>query len=359
MRPPIPYAGGKSSLAKRLLPLMPLHLPMYCEPFFGSGGIFFAKPKVKQEFINDLNGDVTNFFEVLRDYPEWLRRVCSITPYSRDEYYNCRDSEWPDKDTMRGKIECARRFWVLARQGMGAPLRNSRDADTKASGWSAGERGEGQSGKSHDANGEVKVEGWRTPERNARQNHQHHTAVSEVSAPGWRTPERLDRGNSMQHTMAEETKASSNTWHWLESWCEENHEPGQNQTRFDKLADRLSGVAIDNRDAVTVVQRYNREHCFLYLDPPYVFSTRNAYLYKYEMKDEQHIELINAAKEHKGLVAISGYNSELYDEHLGDWRKVEINVMSGLARGKTPNSKGKRVECLWMNYGTFWDRLRI
>ena len=456
-------------MAKKLLPHLPLHKKMFVEPFFGAGGIFFAKPKVKQEFINDLNGDVTNFFEVLRDYPEWLRRLCSITPYSRDEYYNCRDNPWPSKDTLQGKMECARRFWVLARQGMGAPLRNSEDSDTSAAGWKTGERGEGQSGKSHDANNEVKMDeiggfrtggfwvtpeyenaksrayrdtnetrmnnywmtpeykdreqtrshadvndvtkpsGWRVPERVASENHQHHTAaneakaggwrvadanedgvaktnhqaqVNEVKAPGWRPPERQARETAQPHVMTNETRAggwmlgivgegtrspnteatnalvqTDATWHWLESWCEENYEAGHNPTRFDKLAERLAGVAIDNRPATTIIKRYNREHCFLYLDPPYVMSTRNAYLYKYEMSDEEHIELLDAAKEHKGLVAISGYNSELYDKHLEGWRKVEFNVTSGLARGKTDGKKGKRIEVLWMNYSPLFQRL--
>ena len=44
MKTPITYYGGKQTLLKYLLPLIPQHR-MYCEPFFGGGAVFFAKPK--------------------------------------------------------------------------------------------------------------------------------------------------------------------------------------------------------------------------------------------------------------------------------------------------------------------------
>ena len=43
MKTPITYYGGKQTLLKYLLPLIPQH-KLYCEPFFGGGAVFFAKP---------------------------------------------------------------------------------------------------------------------------------------------------------------------------------------------------------------------------------------------------------------------------------------------------------------------------
>jgi DNA adenine methylase len=54
MKTPITYYGGKQTLLKYLLPLIPQH-KMYCEPFFGGGAVFFAKPKSEVEVINDIN----------------------------------------------------------------------------------------------------------------------------------------------------------------------------------------------------------------------------------------------------------------------------------------------------------------
>ena len=64
MKTPITYYGGKQTLLKYLLPLIPQH-KLYCEPFFGGGAVFFAKPKSDVEVINDINGEVINFFIVI------------------------------------------------------------------------------------------------------------------------------------------------------------------------------------------------------------------------------------------------------------------------------------------------------
>ena len=54
MRTPITYYGWKQRLAERILQMMPGHR-IYCEPFFGGGAVFFAKPKSYLEVINDKN----------------------------------------------------------------------------------------------------------------------------------------------------------------------------------------------------------------------------------------------------------------------------------------------------------------
>ena len=54
MKTPISYYGGKQSLLKHILPLIPEHR-IYVEPFFGGGAVFFAKEPAKVEVINDHN----------------------------------------------------------------------------------------------------------------------------------------------------------------------------------------------------------------------------------------------------------------------------------------------------------------
>ena len=49
--------GHKQKLAKKIISHFPEH-NVYLEPFFGAGGIFFNKPKVKFNFLNDLNKNV-------------------------------------------------------------------------------------------------------------------------------------------------------------------------------------------------------------------------------------------------------------------------------------------------------------
>ena len=56
----VKYWGGKQQLVPRLLRLIPEH-QTYCEPFFGGGALFFAKPLSRVEIINDLNDNMINF----------------------------------------------------------------------------------------------------------------------------------------------------------------------------------------------------------------------------------------------------------------------------------------------------------
>ena len=63
MRTPITYYGGKQNLSERIVSMMPRH-KIYCEPFFGGGAVFFAKPKAGIEVINDKNDLLINFFNV-------------------------------------------------------------------------------------------------------------------------------------------------------------------------------------------------------------------------------------------------------------------------------------------------------
>jgi DNA adenine methylase len=60
------WPGGKRALVPTLLKLLPADHTLYCEPFAGSAKLLFAKQPSRREVINDLNGDVTNFFRVTK-----------------------------------------------------------------------------------------------------------------------------------------------------------------------------------------------------------------------------------------------------------------------------------------------------
>lgn len=56
--------GNKKKLLPKLLPLFPQHR-IFIEPFFGTGSVFFGKPKAKYNIVNDLDSDVYNLFQVV------------------------------------------------------------------------------------------------------------------------------------------------------------------------------------------------------------------------------------------------------------------------------------------------------
>lgn len=82
---PITYYGGKQKMVKEILPLIPPH-EIYVEPFCGGAAVFWAKEPVRNETLNDLNGEVSNFYKVLKTDFSALQELVQVTMHSRQEY---------------------------------------------------------------------------------------------------------------------------------------------------------------------------------------------------------------------------------------------------------------------------------
>lgn len=93
MKTPITYYGGKQTMVKILLSLIPPH-NLYCEPFFGGGALFFAKPKSETEVINDKNGEVVNFYKIVQTKFPALEKEIRSTLHSRELFKNARVVLW-------------------------------------------------------------------------------------------------------------------------------------------------------------------------------------------------------------------------------------------------------------------------
>jgi DNA adenine methylase len=105
------WYGGKFSHLDWLLPLLP-GAHHYCEPFAGSAAVLINRPPSPVETYNDIDGDVVNFFRVLRDMPEELTRAIALTPFSREEFHTAIYGS----NFGITALERARRFYVRARQ---------------------------------------------------------------------------------------------------------------------------------------------------------------------------------------------------------------------------------------------------
>ncbi len=101
----------------------------------------------------------------------------------------------------------------------------------------------------------------------------------------------------------------------------------------------------------------------VYSDPPYLHHTRSSgRRYRFDYEEQDHIVLLGLLKTLPCNVILSGYPSALYDERLGGWRSLELQVM---------NQGGVRTEKLWFNFSVdrvywasyagknFTDRQRI
>lgn len=215
------YPGAKNRIANWICSYMPEH-NVYLEPYAGSLAVFFHKEPCHIKTINDLDGEVVNFYRILREHCEELVCRIGLTPYARTEYVKAFKS--------------------------------------------------GQ--QSHSPN----------------------------PAKAWA---------KLPETML-------------------------------YASERLKGVQIENLPAVELIKRYDTQDVFMYLDPPYLQGLRKKHLYKCEMEDREHKELLEIVDKHPGKVLLSGYDNDLYNDMLHGWNKVQ----------KVTQAEGgkKRVETLWMNY---------
>lgn len=252
MKSVLRYPGAKNRLAPWMCEYIPKH-DVYLEPFAGSLAVLFNKPKSHIETVNDLDGEITNFFRVLRDRGSELEQLILLTPFSRREYENA-------YEPCEEEIERARRFAVKCWMGFGC--------------------------------GNLYRNGFKSGQQKNSPN----------PAKAWA---------ELPETM--------------------------------KLAtERLRGVQIENLPAVNLIKRYDTPDVFIYADPPYLHGTRKNYLYAHEMSDEEHEELLETLLNHPGKVLLYGYDSDLYNNMLCGWNKVQKNTRAEGGR--------KRTEILWMNY---------
>ena len=114
------------------------------------------------------------------------------------------------------------------------------------------------------------------------------------------------------------------------------------------FVERLQGVVIENRDAIQVIEQHDSTSTLFYADPPYPASTRNrgnpysAKGYRHEMTDDDHRRLAATLHSASGMVVISGYPCDLYDDELYlTWRRITRSAMADGAR--------ERTEVLWIS----------
>ncbi|WP_138756470.1 DNA adenine methylase [Paenibacillus sinopodophylli] len=107
------------------------------------------------------------------------------------------------------------------------------------------------------------------------------------------------------------------------------------------VSSRLRDVQIESQPALKVIERYRHPGVLIYADPPYVLSTRSKRMYRHEMNEDDHAELLEALDAHSGPVILSGYTHPLYDNRLKHWHREE--------RAATADRGKPRIEVLWIN----------
>lgn len=118
-------------------------------------------------------------------------------------------------------------------------------------------------------------------------------------------------------------------------------------THLPLIAKRLQNVKIYCKSIFDLFPLLDAEDCLTYIDPPYLPSTRQNNLYKYEMTEKDHILLASLLNKAKGKVVLCGYQSQLYNKLYKGWNLFCHTMANHSSQTKI---KQKRVECLWTNY---------
>ena len=258
INPHINYPGSKWRLANWITEKMPEH-HSYLEPYFGTGAVLFTKKPSKIETINDVDGEVVNFFEVVKDpvLRLALREILAYTPYAREMYEKATE----ERGLTKGPVYRAANF----------------------------------------ATRMMMSQGYRVNQKT-----------------GWK-----------KDVFGREAMYALRYWNELPK-------------RIRDIGIRLKGVQIENRPALELIKRFDHDNVLMYLDPPYMLETRNMKQYDHEMTDEDHEELLKTIVESKAKIMISGYECDLYNRYLSEWRREQIPARTHRGAGRTEN--------LWMNF---------
>ena len=111
---PLSYIGGKNRLARKLIALFPEH-KTYVEPFAGGAQVFFHKEPSRVEVLNDLDGEIINFFRICQWHYEELIRYLKFCIVSRKLY----DQLVATDPSLLTDVQRAGRFFYLQKNCYG------------------------------------------------------------------------------------------------------------------------------------------------------------------------------------------------------------------------------------------------
>ena len=118
---PIKWVGGKSRLRKQIIELLPPHT-CYVELFAGAAWVLFGKPPSDVEVLNDIDGELVNFFRMVKYKPEELIRTFDLELVSRSEFERLAELDV----TQLSDVERAHRFYYIIMAGWGGELKYPR-----------------------------------------------------------------------------------------------------------------------------------------------------------------------------------------------------------------------------------------
>ena len=174
---------------------------------------------------------------------------------------------------------------------------------------------------------------------------------------GWRDEaDEVEKARMFFVTCRQSFSGDQSSWGFAMSWSARGMAALNSSflSAIDALpavTERLRRVQIENAGFERMFEIYDRPETLFYCDPPYMHGTRRRNSdYTHEMTDADHVRLLDTIQRAAGVVVLSGYDNDLYNDTLRDWRKAEFDVASFTS--KAVNGKradDRRTEALWLS----------
>lgn len=119
------------------------------------------------------------------------------------------------------------------------------------------------------------------------------------------------------------------------------------------VGERLHGVIIERRNAIDLMRYQDSHETLFYIDPPYLHDTRHngsERCYSHEMNNLDHEMMLSVIKRLDGMVVLSGYDNDLYNDCLTGWQKEYKSTVA--------DGRGRRVEVVWVKTAHANERMR-
>jgi len=116
LRSPLRWVGGKFRIREKILAKFPRH-QCYVELFSGAAWLLFAKDPAtsKSEILNDLDGELVNFWRVIKHRPAEFTEAAAGLLAARELF-----NEWKPLPGVGGEVARAVKFYAVIRLAFGA-----------------------------------------------------------------------------------------------------------------------------------------------------------------------------------------------------------------------------------------------
>ncbi|TLD41850.1 MAG: Methyltransferase [Candidatus Jettenia ecosi] len=332
LKSPIHRIGGKFFLKDWLVQHIPKHT-LYCEVFGGAGHVLFGKTPSRVEVLNDIDNNLVNFFQVIKDQENRRKLIETLRymPYSRQVWQEMRDK-------IRGGDE---RVKSQKRQSIELRLKECFGLSDRqiAKELGVSDKTVGSVRKELESIAEIPQCSRQTSDGRIYPSQRQNQKTNITRAAEWFYLNRSCFGGDMQSGgFALPSTTGRNT---AQSYA-------NSIDTFHDIARRMQGVTVECLPYAECIQRYDSKDTLFFCDPPYLNA--EGYYGKKNFAYDDHRDLANMLNMVKGQVMVTHYQNAFYDDLYKNWQNYTFESFKGSHKADAGEEKPVTTEVLYCNF---------